>query len=432
MDPTSRAPSGFGLDVWCDHQEEISVLRAELAAIEKPDNRRTAALWYELGRIHLAAGNQPAATEALLRSYTLRPHFRPTLRLARLLYRERSDFKLVVKLLDAESRATQDPFTRTSLLRQQARLLWTHLGDTTAPLELLETANRIDATDLSTLKLLQLFYSIKRDPVGLRSVLLHQLESVSDQALHTALKVGLALLLAHSDPRAAIDDLIAIGEKDPGNLFILSYLEQVVEAHGYDEMLAENIVRQATQLGAQPSWRAKLLARAARIHRDRTSNFKETSRLFFQSLEAQPLFGSVADYFDFLLDQGQFAEAVKIGETLFGLDDSPSFLASLACQIADVYRIELDDKQSAAIWYTRCLKWSSSYQPALEELSWLLDETDDLDRLLQIHRADLAHIQNPPARAQCFYRIATLLERHGRETEALDAHRQALATWPAF
>jgi tetratricopeptide (TPR) repeat protein len=259
------APSGFGLDVWCDPPEEINVLRAEIAAADKEDARRQAALYFELGRILLAAGNEPAATEALLRSYTLRPQFRPTLRLARQIYRERADHRLVVKLFDAEGRATRDPLTRSALLRQQAHLLWSRLGDVIEARKTLELAYRLDVTDLSTLKLLEVFYAAERDVDGLRAVLLRQLESVSDRSLRTALLVEIGLLAAHTDERAAVEALSSALKNEPHDLSVLSYLEQIHETAAHHPQLVDVLVEQSVHPELSPALRARLLTRAARV-----------------------------------------------------------------------------------------------------------------------------------------------------------------------
>jgi cellulose synthase operon protein C len=431
-DPKNDTPSSFGLDVWCDPQEEINVLRVEIAAVDKDDSRRLAALYLELGRILLAAGNEPSAAEALLRSYTLRPQFRPTLRLARQIYRERADHRLVVKLFDAEGRATRDPLTRSALLRQQARLLWSRLGDVVEARKTLELAYRLDVTDLSTLKLLEVFYAAERDTDGLRAVLLRQLESVSDRSLRTALLVKIGLLAAHTDERAAVEALSSALKNEPHDLSVLSYLEQIYDAGGLYPNVVEVLVEQAEHPAVSAALRAKLLTRAARTCRDQLQDLDQACALFLRSLASLPVFGVAIDTFELLVAQRRFADAAAVGEKLFDLDDTPSLRAALACQIGDLQRTELKDNHAAATWYHHCLRWAPSYQPALEGLGWVLEATGDVDQLLAVHRADLANTKDPHALAQRLYRIAALLERHGRDGEALEIHREALSAWPSF
>ena len=423
---------GFGLDVLCEPQEDLRFYGAELEALGDEDQRRAALIYYEFGRIHLAEDNIPAAAEALLKSYTLRPQFRPTLHLARQLYRHRADYKLVVKLLDAESRATRDPLTRATLLRQQARLVWSRLGDLSTALQILETAHRYDPTDLATLKLLELFYSLEVNHEALLSVLDRQLNTISDGGLRAALLVQKALLLQEQDPAESIDLLTSALKETPGNLSILCYLEQIYSAQERHAELAETLIEQSQQRDASPMWSATLLARAARIHKDQLSDTERAYQIFRQSLDVRAVMGVAADCFELLLKEGRYPNAVDVGDTLFKLCEDANSRAAVACQIGDLFRFKLQDKAKAAVWYAQCLRWAPAYQPALEGLGWLLEERGDVDRLLKLHRADLEQTRDPRAVAQKLYRIAALLERHGEEENALGIHREALTALPGL
>ena len=428
----NETSSGLSPDIWCDPESDLPVLTAELAATDPNDAKRIALLLYELGRVESAAGNERAAAKAFLKSYTMRPRFRPTLRVARRMYRQRGDFRLAVKLIEAEARATRDPFSRTSLLRLQARVMWSRLQDLPGACEVLEQAQRLDAADLGTLKLLELLYAVDRDPDKLRTALLRQLESISDQRVQIALLVDLAMLLAASDPKAAIDTLRSAERSAPGDLTVLCHLEQLFEREGRHVELAETIKQQALDEDASPSWRARQLSRAARIQRVQIGDGAAAVELFLQSLALEPLFSVAADCFELLLEQESWQQAVEVGEKLFELDESPAFRASLACQVADIYRVRLDQGPRAATWYEHCLKWCPTYQPALEGLGWILENSGEIDHLLQVHRTDLLSTREARPRAQRLYRIASLLERHGREAEAMEVHREALGACSDF
>jgi tetratricopeptide (TPR) repeat protein len=431
MSPRS---GGLDLDVWHEGPsflaEELRLFRAELQATPEEDRQTQALLCYEIGRLQLAAQNEPGAAEALLRAYTLRPQFRPTLRLARHLYRERSDFKLLIKLLDAEARATRDPLARAALLRQQARVLWSRLGDLDGARQALETAHRLDASDLATIKLLELFHANGRDDDALCLALERAIASIADATTRSALLVTLALTRGAGRIANALSALAQADEISPGQLATLSYLEQLYESQGMYRELASALERQAEKV--LPVARAKLLGRAARVMQNLVGDADAARELYWRSLESTPVFSTAADAFDLLIAQGRQREALEVGARLFELDDGATFRASLACQLGDLCRGELDDPKAAADWYGRCLRWSSSYQPALEGLGRVLEQSGEIDRLLQIHRADLASVREPQAVAIRLYRIASLLERHDREPEALEIHREALAARPGF
>jgi cellulose synthase operon protein C len=428
-----RSRGGFALDVWCDSAQETAVLRAELGALESLEQKgASGSLLYELGRIYLQSENEPAAAEALLRSYTVRPQFRPTMRLARLLYRERSEFRLVIKLLDAEARATRDPFSRAALMRQQSRIYWSRLGDPSGARTLLESAHRVDPSDLTTIKLLKLLYSIEGDRESLIALLGHELEAISDASTRTALLTQQALLCAPDDTDRAIECLRAADRNEPDHLSVLLYLELLYETSGQHRELAETLIREADHPQASQLWRAKLLARAARIQRDQTLDDDTAVALFQRSLDAQPLFAAASDFYDLLIARERFAEAVKVGARLFELDDTAAFRSKLACQLADLCRTRLKEPETAADWYRRCLEVAPSYQPALEGLGWVLEGSGDIEKLLAIHRSDLAAARDGQARAQRLFRIGVLLERAGRDEEALETHREALHANPTF
>jgi len=424
--------SGLSPDIWCDPEQEFPVLAAELTATDEDDHKRTALLLYELGRVEIVAGNERAAAKAFLQSYTLRPRFRPTLRVAQRMYHERGDHRLAVKLLEAEARATKDPLARTALLRLHGRMLWSRLQDLRGACQVLEQAHRLDAADLATLKLLELLYAVDRDPDRLRSAILRQLDSLSDTRLQVALLVDLAMLQAGADPEAAVDTLRAAQRSAPDSLTVLCHLEQVFELHGQHQELAQTILQQAADAKATGAWQARQLARAGRIFRDQLKDPAAAVEHFRHSLSLKPVFGVGADAFDLLIRLQRWSESVEVGEQLFDLDDTPAWRASLACQMGDICRIHLQDHPRAGQWYERCLKWSPTYQPALEGLAWILEQAGDVDRLLQVHRGDLQSTRNPRGRAQRLYRIASLLERHQRETEAMEVHQEALNAWSGF
>lgn len=422
----------FGLDVWCSADDELDLLRRELAALGDTEPQVSALLLYELGRTMLAMGGEVEGTQHLLRAYTLRPQFRPTISLARLIYRRRGDLKLVAKLLDAEARATRDPLTRCALLRQQAHLLWLRQNDIPGALERLEEALRLDAGNLATLKLLDLLYLLSGDAAGRRPVLARQIDVVADSDLRTAILADLALLGHASAPAKAVETLQRAHAEQPQNHSVLLLLEALQQEGEDHQGLCETLLRQARLPKVSRGFRARLYARAGRLHRGVLADPGTAVELLLRSLSMQPELGVAADAFELLLAQNQHRAAVELGAQLFELDDTPSFRAALACQLGDLCRHEVDSTEKAILWYRRCLAAMPSYQPALEGLSTLLDRAGDVDAQLAVHRADLATATRPRGRAQRLYRIACVLEKAGRAEEARAAHLEALAAQPGF
>lgn len=424
---------GFALDVWCDFQKEAEILAQEISFASENDPKRVSILLHELGRVQLASGNETGAAQSLLRAYSLRPQARPTLRLAQLMYRQRGDYRLVSRLLEAEARATNDPLARSFLIRQQARLIWSRLGDLDTGRKLLESSLKIDAASLSVLKLYELFCILSHDDTGQMLALNRQLELLAEDNLAAALLVDIAHLQFNSGSiTAALQSLVEAKNRAPTNLAVKITLEQYYEQEKQATQLAELLVELSHLEQLPPPVQARFLARAARLWRFDLNQRDRALDLITQSMTSHPLYSVAADCFSMLVEDKRFAEAVMIGETIFNLDESPAWRAEIACHLGDIYRRELQNPDQAIAWYRQCLRWSPRYQPALEGLGWLLETRSAVDDLLSFHRVDLANTHQPQAQAQCLYRIANLLERHDQDNAAIDVHKEALACMPGF
>jgi tetratricopeptide (TPR) repeat protein len=416
---------GLGLDVWCDSAAERQTIQRELAAAPD-DTARSALLLFELGRIALSDGDRVEAAQFLLRSYSQQPSFRPTLRLARHIYRDQRDPRLLVKLLDAEARATRDHLTRAHLYRQQARALWFQLNELPPAQEKLEESIRLDPSELASSKMLELILATCEAHQGRIALVDQQLQMVSDTTARIGLLADLALLHFDEEPNEAIRLLQDASREGPNGSSLLLLLEQFLAAAHDDEQLAVVLERQAEGESADLLWKGSLLARAARLAAQR-GYLDRSFDLFMRSADVDPYPDTLADCMTLLLGHGRIEQAVYVGERLFGLLDTPRLRAALACELADYFRLTLSDDTSAVDWYRRCLSIVPSYQPALEGLSALCAASGDLESQLEIHLNELASLNDSAARAHRLFRIGDLLERHGREDEALEMHRQALA-----
>jgi len=421
----------FTLDQWGDPSVEVPVLKRELkAAIEHEDSPRTALLLFELGRITLAAGDEIQAAQQLLRAYTLRPQFRPTLRTARLIYEDQGDDQLQLKLLDAEARATRDPLLRCALLRQQAHILWLVQGDHAGARAQLEEALRLDAASLSTLRLLQVLNrqsGQRTDP----SLLRRQLEIVADDGIRAAILSELALFTADEDSNAALETIekaTALSSHQRSTLHVAEYFHWRRADLSALATLRQQLAKVAD---ASPHWISRLHGRAAVLfrhigdHEQHLSELREALRL-----DTNPLVAS--DAFARLSLQADHEATLEIGTVLFESLDDQGHQAAMAAHLGDICRLRLGQAEQATLWYQRTLTLAPSYQPALEGISGLLEASGEIETLLKIHRADTAAASTPGTRAHGLFRIATLLERHDRGEEAIEVHREALGIDPAY
>ena len=423
--------SDMPLDLWGDPAEEMEVLHNDLLATAPEDEKRLAYMLYMLGRYQLATGNHQAAAKAFLESYSLVPSFRPVLRTARRLYQRRGDHRLMVKLLGAEAAVSRDPASGAALLRRQAHLLWNQLGDSSDARRALEQARDLSPHDPATLKLMELLFAAHGDTEALRSTLQAHADTATSPAVRAALLASLALLAAPADPATALSALREASKAAPNDVTVLCFLEQVLQSEGHHGELATVLFRRA-ELEGSSACRARLFARAARLVRDQLHNDSEAVVLFERSLEAQPVLGVAADCFELMLQQGQYADAARVGELLYTLDDPPAMSPFLARRLGDLHVHELDDPDAALGWYARCLEQYPACEPALEGAGRILEQTGDLERLLGFHRAELQTKQDGPGRARRLYRVGDLLERMGRLVEAAETHREAMTHWPNY
>ncbi len=421
--------STMPLDLWGEPAEEMEVLQNDLLATAQNDDKRLAYMMYMLGRFQLVTGNHQAAAKTFLESYTLLPSFRPVLRTARRLYQQRGDHRLMVKLLGAEAAVSRDPATGAALLRRQAHLLWNQIGDPREARRSLEQARELSPEDPATLKLGELLTAAGDDAEALRAALQDHADVALEPRLRAALLASLALLGTADDPAATLVALREASKAAPNDTTVLCFLERVLEAERHHGELATVLFRQA-EIEGSSTYRARLFARAARLVQRRLKNDGEAAALYARSLEAQPVLGVAADCFELLLRLDQQDEAARVGELLASLD-APRGVPYLPRRLADLH-LQRGDADAALGWYVNCLESDPTYQPALEGAGRILEQRGDLEPLVELHRAELATVEDGPGRARRLHRLADLLERTGRLAEAVDVHHEALGCWPSF
>ena len=422
----------LALDLWGDPAEEIQILQADLVATDPGDSRRRACLLYELGRFQLATGDHQSAAKTLLEAYSEQAGFRPVLRTARRLYQDRQDYGLVDKLLDAEAAACRNGAAGAALLRQRAHVAWGRLEAADRALGYLAQAHELAPLDPAT-GMLQVVICVaeQRQALALEA-LRHQAEVSTAPLVKAAQLAGLAWLCAGNDAEAALKALRQADRACPEQLLVLGLLEQLLERREQHAEVAMVQVRQAEAAATAPAQRARLLARAARTALEALDNGEQAVALLQRSLEAHPMFGVAAECYRLLRRQERLAEAVEVGQVLHQLypPQEPGG-PLLARQLGDLCA-RLGQDAEAISWYGRCLELEPAHQPALEGMGQLLEQAGELDRMLELHRAELTSITDGPSRARRLWRVGDLLRRARRPEQAAEAHRQALSACPDY
>lgn len=401
----------------------MSILATHLNALGDSDAHSRALLHYEIGRRCLSVGNEVDGASHLLKCYALRPQFRPTLSLARQLYTRRADVSLVIKLLDAEVRATKDPISRAALLRQQSHILWLKAGDIQSAILIAEEAHRLDPTDIATFKLLNML--LRLDSGALKSSTLNQMiELLSDDQLKSALRVEIALSQPSVNQKIkGLTDAQKHSPEEKSLLYFLAHLQS--RANDYRGQIRSFIALTSIQHLENPL-RAEYHSRIGHLYQH-INDIPSAHEHFLLSIKLKPTYYSAADAFESLIQNKSYEKATSIAQIYFDLEKDTSAKLRLAYRVASIYQNELDNPDSALRWHQRALDIQPSFLPALEDASSILQNKGDLSKLLDIYLADLLNsTTDKNINTRGLYRLAKVYQDLGNYEDAIDTHTRLL------
>jgi tetratricopeptide (TPR) repeat protein len=430
-------PASTAIDLPPGEPDELEVYQREFAACPAEERKRAALLLYEMGRRWRQRQNLPNAAQCFLKAYTLAPEFRPVVREARRIYRDRGDFRLVVKLLDAEARATRPGAERASLLREKGRILEEHQADRAGAEASYRAALAEDEHDLAALAALDRLLTRAGDAAAAREVMQRIIALTSDEELRGALWRDIAHLeIERGDPDAAQAALAKALELSPGHDTVLADLERLYAGRSAWPELVRTLDQ---RLAALPDGEraAALETRIARLLRDRTLQLPEAADRFKRALERDP-----DDYLSTTEYQHLCEELARWPEVAWALDrramlvDDKALRAGLYHRLGVVRQRYLSDDAGAVEALLASVKEVPTHVPALEALGRLLASRGEWQTLVETHLAEIEALSDAPRRTTRLFKAAEILERRiGDEValaKAISLYTRALEETPGY
>ena len=430
-------PASTAIDLPPGEPDELEVYQREFAACPGEERKRAALLLYEMGRRWRQRQNLPNAAQCFLKAYTLAPEFRPVVREARRIYRDRGDFRLVVKLLDAEARATRPGSERAALLREKGRILEEHQADRAGAEAAYRAAVAEDANDLAALAALDRLLVRAGDSAAAREVLQRIIELTTDGELKAALWRDIAQLeIDRGDPDAAQTALGKALELLPGHDTVLSDQERLYEGRG----AWPDLVRVLDQrLAALPDGEraAALEARIGRLLRDRTGQLPEAADRLKRALDRDPDdYLTTTEYQRLCEELGRWTEVAWALDRRAMLTDDKGLRAGLFHRLGVVRQRYLDDDQGAVEALLASVGEIPTHVPALEALGRLLAARGEWQTLVETHLAEIEALTDAPRRTTRLFKAAEVLERRiGDEValaKAISLYTRALEETPGY
>lgn len=309
----------------------------------------------------------PGADEALAAASVLEPVYEAT-----------GEFERLIGTLEIQVKNNSEPYAQVELLHRVATLYEESLGDHVKAFDTHARAVTVDSRNEETLAALErLAISVGRwsEVAGLYAAELEKLED-PDERVELGLRVAQIYQTQLDDLDNAVARYQQVTKVDPENHAALRALDRLfVETERWQD-LVEILERQA-EVGETPEAILDFKHRLGQVRQHQLQDIDAAIEAYSEVLNAAPEHLASREALEGLFDQG--IKQLEIGKTL-----EPLYQAS-----------------------------------------------GEWDKLLQVHRAQLEHIEEPEARLELYYRIADDAEEHLADAQgAFEVYAQALAEQP--
>jgi tetratricopeptide (TPR) repeat protein len=377
------------------------------------ERRRTALLLYDMGRRWRQRQNLPNAAQCFLRAYTLAPELRAVVREARRIYQDRGDHRLVVKLLDAEARASRPGAERAALYREKGRILEEHQADRAGAEAAYRAALVEDPQDLAALSALDRLLESVGNAAAVRETLGRMVHASADPQLRAVLLRELGQLeFERGDVHGAQAALSRALELVPAHPVVLADLEHLYEARGAFAELTQTL-EQRLPAAPNPAATAAIELRIARLLRDRVGEPVQAADWMRRALERTPEDSlAAAEYQRLCEDLSRHDEVAWALALRAAKCDDPALGASIYHQLGLVRHHHLRDDAGAVEALLESAARAPGYVPTLAALGRLLSARGDFATLADIHLAELPALADPRQRAARLYKAGEIHERH--------------------
>ncbi len=293
-------------------------------------------------------------------------------------YEATGEFGKLIGTLEVQVSHTEEPFAQVELFHRIATLYEESLGDYANAFETYARAVAVDCRNEDTLAALErLAMSLGRwaEVASLYASELEKLEE-PDARVELGLRVAQIYQVQLEDVDNSVARYRQVLEVDPENHPALRALDRLfVESERWDELVA--ILERQAEVGETPEEILDFKYRLGQVRQYQLQEIDAAIEAYSEVLNAAPEHLASREALEGLFDQG--VKQLQIGETL-----EPLYQAS-----------------------------------------------GEFDKLIQVHRAQLTHIEDPQQRLELYYRIADDAEEHLADASgAFDVYAQALAEQP--
>lgn len=437
-DPASRRmPEALAATMpeaeWDRIVETLAAYEREVAALVNP--RRRAALCYEIGRIYeTRLGDERRAVTAYQRAHRADPFHLPTLRAGRGIFTRAGRWPMVISLLDAELRADPNPVRRARLLVEKGDV-YLRCDESVSARQCYEAALELAPDHRAALRALAQLAAVAGDAGRLAACLERQATHSRDPAFVVRLLCDAAAV--RLGRRATDEHAVSLLESAralvPDDSEVVDLLARAHRRAGRWEALV-NLLESAPHRFEASMSRAERMTETARLIADQLGDNHRAVGLLEQALAADPWCAPALELLAEIHDRdGRAAAAVSTLQRLTGVTRDVSVRVRLLSRIAELQLNRLDDEEGAIASLSRLLESQPTEVTALESLGRVLARRGEWSRLLQIYAGELAHIEEPRARANKLFKMGELAEHRLRDlAHAAHWYREALVHTPGF
>lgn len=367
------------------------------------------------------------------------------------LYLELSRWQDLLVVYTKKADLVFDVFEKKSILYQVGAVYERELGDVDKAIDSYAQVLELDPDDATALGRLDALYQTTENWPELLSVLTHQQELCDDPNEAIALFYRIAELYeqklddipraielyreiltrdpAHGPTLAALENLKS-GERDP--LSAASVLEPIYESAGDWERLISVIEVQQGFID-DPLSKVDLLHRIARLYEENVGNVEAAFDVYARAIridsgneEALGQFERLAGLVDKWAD---VAAAYK--QELERLTDEPHEVVDLGLRAAQIFEVQLEERDEAIRHYRRVLEADPDNYTAIRSLDRLLTITERWEELIPILAREAEMGETPDEILELKYRLGQVQElRLGNVEAAIGAYNEVLAAAP--
>jgi len=429
--PPQTPPSAEEAAKW---QEVIAGYEREAKALGA--DRRSAPLWFEIGRVFEERLLQPrqAATSYQL-AFKTDTGFVPVIHAARRLFQDINNWPMVVVLLDAELAVEKRPRNRSGLLVEKARIQEAKLNKPEDAMTSYRAAFESDPTFVPALDALERVLRPKNVPAEIADLLRRAIAALPVGFPRAERSLELAHLLEGSLNRQedAVKAYTDVLEADPGCATALHALERLFARLGRHEELI-NVLTRLWEAAPNAEDVASIPLAVSRVARYSLKDDSRALAVLERARHRTPrdtaILRALAEVY---ASAGRHQEHVEVLVALAAAAKDDKQRAALHYDAGVILEDRLKDEAGAIAQYREVCRIYSSYLPALQALGRLYQRSGRFEELAQMYEAQIASLEDAAQKVPRLFKLAELrVAALGDEEGAIKCYRDILKLSPGY